>query len=239
MPYAYPIVDANRLNTHAHHAGRARPAHRVLDRAGLPGRPADEHRGRRGHAHPATFLRVLGPEPWRVVYVEPSVRPDDSRYGENPNRLQTHTQLQVILKPDPGNPQELYLGSLSRARHRRDRARRAVRRGQLGLAGAGRVGPGLGGLAGRAGDHPVHLLPAGRRARPGPAVGGDHLRHRADHHGAAGRHPLQGHRVRRRASATARCSARPSTRCPATTWTTPTWRPTASCSSCTRPRRSA
>ncbi|WP_045745870.1 glycine--tRNA ligase [Actinoplanes rectilineatus] len=66
-----------------------------------------------GTLNPATFLRVLGPEPWKVVYVEPSVRPDDSRYGENPNRLQTHTQLQVILKPDPGNPQELYLGSLA------------------------------------------------------------------------------------------------------------------------------
>jgi glycyl-tRNA synthetase len=66
-----------------------------------------------GTLNPATFLRVLGPEPWRVVYVEPSVRPDDSRYGENPNRLQTHTQLQVILKPDPGHPQELYLGSLA------------------------------------------------------------------------------------------------------------------------------
>jgi glycyl-tRNA synthetase len=66
-----------------------------------------------GTMNPATFLRVLGPEPWHVVYVEPSVRPDDSRYGENPNRLQTHTQLQVILKPDPGNPQELYLGSLA------------------------------------------------------------------------------------------------------------------------------
>ena len=65
-----------------------------------------------GTANPATALRVLGPEPWSVAYVEPSVRPDDSRYGENPNRLQTHTQFQVILKPDPGNPQELYLGSL-------------------------------------------------------------------------------------------------------------------------------
>ncbi len=65
-----------------------------------------------GTLNSATLLRVLGPEPWRVGYVEPSVRPDDSRYGENPNRLQTHTQFQVILKPDPGNPQELYLGSL-------------------------------------------------------------------------------------------------------------------------------
>lgn len=65
-----------------------------------------------GTANPSTALRVIGPEPWSVAYVEPSVRPDDSRYGENPNRLQTHTQFQVILKPDPGNPQELYLGSL-------------------------------------------------------------------------------------------------------------------------------
>ncbi|HVK20070.1 MAG TPA: glycine--tRNA ligase [Actinokineospora sp.] len=65
-----------------------------------------------GTLNPATVLRVLGPEPWRVAYVEPSVRPDDARYGENPNRLQTHTQFQVVLKPDPGNPQELYLGSL-------------------------------------------------------------------------------------------------------------------------------
>ena len=48
-----------------------------------------------GTMNPATFLRVLGPEPWKVVYVEPSIRPDDSRYGENPNRLQRHTQLQV------------------------------------------------------------------------------------------------------------------------------------------------
>lgn len=62
--------------------------------------------------NPATFLRVLGPEPWNVGYVEPSVRPDDSRYGDNPNRIQMHTQYQVILKPDPGNPQELYLASL-------------------------------------------------------------------------------------------------------------------------------
>lgn len=65
-----------------------------------------------GTMNPATFLRVLGPEPWNVCYAEPSIRPDDSRYGDNPNRVQRHTQFQVILKPDPGNPQELYLGSL-------------------------------------------------------------------------------------------------------------------------------
>jgi glycyl-tRNA synthetase len=65
-----------------------------------------------GTMNPATFLHVLGPEPWNVAYVEPSVRPDDGRYGENPNRFQLHYQYQVILKPDPGNPQELYLDSL-------------------------------------------------------------------------------------------------------------------------------
>jgi glycyl-tRNA synthetase len=65
-----------------------------------------------GTYNPATSLRVLGPEPWNVAYVEPSIRPDDARYGENPNRMQMHYQFQVILKPDPGNPQELYLQSL-------------------------------------------------------------------------------------------------------------------------------
>ena len=65
-----------------------------------------------GTMNPATFLRALGPEPWSVCYPEPSIRPDDSRYGDNPNRVQRHTQFQVILKPEPGNAQELYLGSL-------------------------------------------------------------------------------------------------------------------------------
>ena len=65
-----------------------------------------------GTMNPATFLRVLGPEPWDVAYVEPSIRPDDGRYGDNPNRLQQFYQFQVILKPDPGNSQEIYLDSL-------------------------------------------------------------------------------------------------------------------------------
>lgn len=65
-----------------------------------------------GTMNPATVLRVLGPEPWNVAYVEPSVRPDDGRYGENPNRWGQYYQYQVILKPDPGNPVELYLQSL-------------------------------------------------------------------------------------------------------------------------------
>lgn len=62
--------------------------------------------------NPATFMRVLGPEPWNVAYVEPSVRPDDGRYGENPYRMQQFYQYQVILKPAPENSQELYLRSL-------------------------------------------------------------------------------------------------------------------------------
>ncbi len=65
-----------------------------------------------GTMNPATTLMVLGPEPWNVGYVEPSIRPDDGRYGDNPNRMQKHHQYQVILKPDPGNPQEVYLQSL-------------------------------------------------------------------------------------------------------------------------------
>jgi glycyl-tRNA synthetase len=66
-----------------------------------------------GTLNPATALRVLGPEPWNVAYVEPSIRPDDGRYGENPNRMQMHYQFQVILKPDPGNAQEVYIDSLA------------------------------------------------------------------------------------------------------------------------------
>lgn len=66
-----------------------------------------------GTMHPETFLRVLGPEPYRVVYVQPSRRPADGRYGENPNRLYKHTQLQVILKPSPDDIQDLYLNSLA------------------------------------------------------------------------------------------------------------------------------
>jgi len=65
-----------------------------------------------GTLHPATVLRALGPKPWRVAYVQPSRRPADGRFGDNPNRLHQHHQYQVILKPNPDNMQELYLGSL-------------------------------------------------------------------------------------------------------------------------------
>lgn len=65
-----------------------------------------------GTFHTATFLRAIGPEPWRAAYVQPSRRPKDGRYGENPNRLQHYYQYQVVLKPSPPNILELYLGSL-------------------------------------------------------------------------------------------------------------------------------
>ena len=73
--------------------------------------PYDVEKGA-GTMNPATFLRTIGPEPWNVAYVEPSRRPDDGRYGENPNRLYQHHQFQVIMKPSPENIQEMYLESL-------------------------------------------------------------------------------------------------------------------------------
>ncbi|MGZ5028027.1 MAG: glycine--tRNA ligase subunit alpha, partial [Methylobacter sp.] len=73
--------------------------------------PLDQEVGA-GTFHPATFLRAIGPEPWNTAYVQPSRRPTDGRFGENPNRLQHYYQFQVVLKPSPDNIQELYLGSL-------------------------------------------------------------------------------------------------------------------------------
>ena len=73
--------------------------------------PYDDQMGA-GTFHPATTLRALGPRPWKAAFVQPSRRPSDGRYGENPNRLQHYYQYQVILKPAPENVQELYLGSI-------------------------------------------------------------------------------------------------------------------------------
>jgi glycyl-tRNA synthetase alpha chain len=74
--------------------------------------PYDVEKGA-GTMNPATFLRALGPEPWMAAYVEPSRRPTDGRYGENPNRLQHYYQYQVLLKPSPDDIQEAYLASLA------------------------------------------------------------------------------------------------------------------------------
>jgi len=73
--------------------------------------PYDTEKGA-GTMNPTTFLRVLGPEPWKVAYVEPSRRPADGRYGENPNRVQQHYQFQVLLKPSPEDVQDIYYKSL-------------------------------------------------------------------------------------------------------------------------------
>lgn len=73
--------------------------------------PLDQEVGA-GTFHPATFLRAIGPEPWNSAYVQPSRRPTDGRYGENPNRLQHYYQFQVVMKPSPAHIQDLYLGSL-------------------------------------------------------------------------------------------------------------------------------
>ncbi|MCR6110396.1 glycine--tRNA ligase subunit alpha [Bacillus sp. A301a_S52] len=75
--------------------------------------PYDVEKGA-GTMNPMTFLRSIGPEPWNVAYVEPSRRPTDGRYGENPNRLYQHHQFQVVMKPSPDNIQELYLESLKK-----------------------------------------------------------------------------------------------------------------------------
>lgn len=82
------------------------------DKGCVLGEPYDVEKGA-GTMNPLTFLRVLGPEPWNVVYIEPSRRPADGRYGDNPNRLYQHHQIQLIMKPSPDNIQELYLESLA------------------------------------------------------------------------------------------------------------------------------
>ena len=95
-----------------------------------------------GTFHPATTLRSLGPKPWKAAYVQPSRRPKDGRYGENPNRLQHYYQFQVLLKPSPPNLQDLYLDSLkaigmtSALSRMTGKARRWAPGGWAGSAGA-------------------------------------------------------------------------------------------------------
>ena len=121
--------------------------------------PYDMEKGA-GTMNPLTFLRVLGPEPWRVAYVEPSRRPADGRYGDNPNRLFQHHQYQVIIKPSPANIQDLHIR---------------------------RLGIGLGSLAGRYGNHPVYLFPAGRQSGYQTGCRGNHVRPGTDRHVHPGR----------------------------------------------------
>ena len=141
-----------------------------------------------GTFHPATTLRALGPKPWNAAYVQPSRRPKDGRYGENPNRLQHYYQFQVILKPAarPAGPlSEIALCD----RHRSENPRHPLRRGRLGKPDAGRVGARLGVLVRRHGSVAVHLLPAGRGRGMRAGGGRTHLRAGAARDVCAGRRP--------------------------------------------------
>ena len=100
-----------------------------------------------GTFHTATFLRSIGPEPWNAAYVQPSRRPTDGRYGENPNRLQHYYQFQVAMKPSPLNIQDLVSEITGNAGPGSAGSRHPFRRGQLGITHAGRLGSRLGGLA--------------------------------------------------------------------------------------------
>ncbi len=132
-----------------------------------------------GTSHMHRFLRAIGPEPWRAAYVQPSRRPKDGRYGENPNRLQHYYQYQVVLKPRAREYPRPVPGLAGGAgagpqAERHPVSSRTTRR----TATLGALGPGLGSLAQRHGSDPVHLLPAGRRHRLQADHGRDHLRYR-------------------------------------------------------------
>ncbi len=139
-----------------------------------------------------------GPKPWRAAYVQPSRRPTDGRYGENPNRLQHYYQFQVILKPAPADSQALYLDSLDALGIDPRPSRHPLRRGRLGKPDPGRLGSRLGGLARRHGGDPVHLFPAGRRHRMRSGLDRAHLRARAARHVCAGRRERLRPRLQRR-----------------------------------------
>ena len=139
-----------------------------------------------GTFHPATTLRALGPGTWNAAYVQPSRRPTDGRYGENPNRLQHYYQFQVLMKPAPDDSPGALLGLPGGDRHRPAGARHPLRRGRLGEPDPGRLGARLGGLVRRHGGHPVHLFSAGRRHRLQSGLNGADLRFGAPGHVRAG-----------------------------------------------------
>ena len=140
-----------------------------------------------GTFHPATTLRALGPEPWRAAYVQPSRRPTDGRYGENPNRLQHYYQFQVILKPSPDDLQELYLKSLEALGI--DPLAHDIRFVEDDWESPTLGAWGLGWEVWCDGMEvtPVHLLPAGRRLRLRSGLGRADLRPRAPRDVRAGR----------------------------------------------------
>ena len=216
-------------------------ARALLVRARLPDPPALGRRGGRGHDAPGDVpARARARSPGGSAYVQPSRRPADGRYGENPNRLYKHQQFQVILKPPPADIQDLYLASLTAIGIDPVAARRALRGGQLGVADARGVGHRLAGAARRAGDHAVHLLPAGGRHRPRADLGRDHLRPRAHRDVPAGRRTTSttsrgatGH------DSTATCATRRSSSSRATRSSSPTWSSTGGSSRALSPRARA
>ena len=182
-----------------------------------------------GTSHTATFLRALGPEPWKAAYVQPSRRPEGRPLRREP-------EPPAALLPVPGRAQARAgrhprpLPRLARgARLRPADQRRPLRRGRLGEPDARRLGPRLGGLAERHGGHPVHLLPAGRRHRLQADHRRDHLRPRAPRDVPAGRRQRLQAAVDRGPHATATSTTRTrSSRAPTTSRT-------ATSSSCSRP----
>ena len=145
-----------------------------------------------GTFHPATTLRALGSKPWAAAYVQPSRRPTDGRYGENPNRLQHYYQYQVLIKPSPPDLQALYLGSLEAIGI--DMGLHDVRfvEDDWESPTLGAWGLGWEVWWRRHGGQPVHLFPAGRRARLHPGLGRTDLRAGASGHVRAGRRSRHG-----------------------------------------------
>jgi hypothetical protein len=125
-----------------------------------------------GTFHPGHHAALGWPEPWKAAYVQPSRRPKDGRYGENPNRLQHYYQYQVILKPSPPDLQDLYLGSLDAIGIDRKTARYPLCRGRLGKPDARRLGAGLGSAgatAWKSRSSPISSRSAASNAHPCPA----------------------------------------------------------------------
>ncbi len=116
-----------------------------------------------GTFHPATTLRALGPRPWAAAYVQPSRRPTDGRYGDNPNRLQQHYQFQVLIKPSPPDLQAIFLGSLKAIGMDMDLHDIRFVEDDWESPTLGAWGLGWGGLVRRHGGFAVHLFSAGRR----------------------------------------------------------------------------
>lgn len=124
--------------------------------------PYDVEKGA-GTFNPATFLRVLGPKAWKAAYVEPSRRPADGRYGENPNRLRLHYQYQVIIKPSPDDIQSIYLESLKRLGIQFLHHDIKFIEDDLGISYSGSMGIRMGSKAGWNGNHSIYIFSAGRR----------------------------------------------------------------------------